>query len=425
MYKFEITGGTPLKGQVKIGGAKNSVLELIAASMLTDEEVILHNVPALADIATFEELLRYLGVGYAYDSTTHTLKIHAKEIKTSKAPYEIVKKMRASIYVLSPILARKNEAIVSLPGGCTIGSRPVDRYIDAWKKMGANIEIKNGYIETFAPQGLKGCKIDCVKKSHGATATTIMSAVLAKGQTIIEDAAIEPEVTDLCKMLNKMGAKISGLDTPTLVIDGVDKLHGCEYVVMPDRLEAATYAFAACITGGCVEIMDAEPSHLNDVLEKLQAMGVKIELRESGFLVDATGVKLKAVDVHVDRDPGFPTDLQSPFMAMMTVAQGSSVVEETVFENRFMYVPEMRRMGANIEHNDNNMAKFIGVKELNGTDVMAADLRSGAALVLCGLVAQGKTTVHRIYHIDRGYEHFEEKLSSLGAKISRLKDDII
>lgn len=425
MYKFVVEGGVPLNGKVKIGGAKNSVLELIAAAMLTDEEVVLENVPNLKDIETFQELLAYLGVDFSYDVEHHVLKICAKEIKTKLAPYEIVKKMRASIYVLSPILARLGEAEVSLPGGCALGARPVDRYLEAWSKLGANITIKNGFIEASAKNGLKGAEIDMVKKSHGATATTIMSAVLAHGRTTIFDAAIEPEVTDLCKMLVEMGAKISGIDSSTLVIDGVEKLHGATYKVMPDRLEAATFAIAAAITKGRIEICDAEPKHLTDVLAKMMAMGVKIEKLENGFIADGRDVSLKAMDVHVDRYPGFPTDLQAPFMALLTVCEGEGKVVEQVFENRFMYVPELIRMGAYIMHKDPMTAQFRGVKELTGTDVQVSDLRSGVALVLAALGAKGKSQIHRIYHIDRGYETFETKLSALGAKILREKDDII
>lgn len=433
MDYFRIKGGKPLSGSVKIRGAKNAVLELISAALLTSEPVILHNVPTLSDIGILKQLLENFGSKVDWDKENHTLVIHTPEIKSVKAPYDIVKKMRASIYVLGALMGRCGEAKVSTPGGCVIGQRPVNIHLEALESLGANVEIHHGYIVANAPEKngkkrLVGGKINGLVKvqngvnitTHGGTVNAIEAAVLAEGETIIEYASIEPEVDDLINMLNSMGAKIArdrkgNIDV--IKIEGVEKLHGCEYSVMPDRLEAGTYAIAAIITKGVIEVQDADISTMDIVIEKIRQAGGKIIPVENGFIADGRGCEIKAVNIDVEQYPGFPTDMQSQFMALMTVAKGTSVLKETLFENRLMYVPELVRMCANIEVLGDNIAKFKGVERLYAADVMASDLRSGAALTLAGLIADGETVLHRVYHIYRGYENFAENLRALGADI--------
>lgn len=438
MDYFKIKGGKPLNGSVEIRGAKNSILELMPATLLTSEPVILHNVPSLSDIATLKELLENFGSKIVWDKENHTITIHTPEITNIKAPYNIVKKMRASIYVLGALMGRCGEAKVSAPGGCVIGQRPVNIHLEALEALGANIEIHHGYIVGNAPvEGGKKRLIGGIANgrvrvqngvnitTHGGTVNIIEAAVLAKGETVIKYASREPEVDDLINMLNSMGAKISrdkDGDIDIIRIQGVDKLHGTEYSVMPDRLEAGTYAIAGIITKGVVEIKNADVSVMTSVIDKLKQTGAKITSTDNGFIADGRDVDLKSVNIDVEQYPGFPTDMQSQFMALMTVADGVSVLKETLFENRLMYVPELVRMGANIEILSEGMARFKGVKKLCAADVMASDLRCGAALTLAGLIADGETILHRVYHIYRGYENFVENLKSLGADIEVLKE---
>ena len=439
MDYFKIKGGKSLSGSVKIKGAKNSILELMPASLLTSEPVVLHNVPCLSDIETLKELLENFGSKIEWNKAEHTLIIHTPEITNIKAPYEIVKKMRASIYVLGALMGRCGEAKVSAPGGCVIGQRPVNVHLEALEALGANIEIHHGYIVGNAPfedgrKRLKGGKINARVRvqngvnitTHGGTVNAIEASVLAKGETVIEYASMEPEVDDLINMLNSMGAKISREkdgNIDIIRIQGVEKLHGTEYSVMPDRLEAGTYAIAGVITKGVVEVQDADISTMGCVIDKLVQAGAKIISKENGFIADGREVNLKAVNIDVEQYPGFPTDMQSQFMTLMSVAKGSSVLKETLFENRLMYVPELVRMGANIEILGDSLAKFNGVEKLYAADVMASDLRSGAALTLAGLVAEGKTVLHRVYHIYRGYENFVENLKKLGADIEVCEEE--
>ncbi len=438
MDYFKIKGGKPLNGSVEIRGAKNSILELMPASLLTSEPVILHNVPSLSDIQTLKELLENFGSKISWDKENHTLVIHTPEITNIKAPYDIVKKMRASIYVLGALMGRCGEAKVSAPGGCVIGQRPVNIHLEALESLGASIEIHHGYIVGNAPveDGKKRLKGGVTNgrvrvqngvniTTHGGTVNIIEAAVLAKGETIIKYASKEPEVDDLINMLNSMGAKITREkdgNIDIIRIQGVEKLHGTEYSVMPDRLEAGTYAIAGIITKGVVEVKNTDISVMTSVIEKLKQTGAKITPTVNGFIADGRDVDLKAVDIDVEQYPGFPTDMQSQFMALMTVADGVSVLKETLFENRLMYVPELVRMGANIEILSEGMARFKGVKKLCAADVMASDLRCGAALTLAGLVADGETILHRVYHIYRGYENFVENLKALGADIEVLKE---
>ena len=434
MDYFRIQGGTTLEGAVKIRGAKNSALELIAASLLTDRQVVLKNVPTLADIETIIELLENHGTIVEWDRDAHTLKLITPQIKDTKAPYEIVCKMRASIYVLGALLGRCGEAKVSSPGGCAIGARPVGVHLDAMEALGAKVELHHGYIVAEAPlengrRRLKGGRVDALVRvsdgvritTWGGTVNALLAAATADGHTTIKDAAQEPEVDDLIAMLNLMGAKIerAGED---IEIDGVEKLHGCEYSVMPDRTEAGTYAIAALMTRGRIELEGADMSKLGIVIEKLASAGAKIEPIENGFAVDGRGAAIRPVDIDVAPYPGFPTDLQSPFMTLMCIADGTSRLNETIFENRLIYTSELARMCANIKVLGPGTAEFNGVKALCAADVMASDLRSGAALTIAGLVAEGETILHRVYHIYRGYENFVANLNALGAKITVEKE---
>jgi len=435
MDYFKIKGGKPLNGSVKIRGAKNSILELMPASLLTDEPVIIHNVPKLSDIENLKILLENFGSQVSWDRDNHTVTIHTPKITNIEAPYDIVKKMRASVYVLGVLMGRVGEAKVYVPGGCVIGQRPVNIHLEALESLGANIDVQHGFIIGMAPvdeesgkRRLVGGVINGLVRvqngvhitTHGGTVNAIEAAVLAKGKTIIKYASMEPEIDDLINMLNAMGANIvrgKDGDINTIEIVGVDKLHGCEYSVMPDRLEAGTYAIAAFMTKGCIEVQDADISTMGAVIEKFRAAGCKIDVIKNGFIADGRDCHIKAVNIDVEQYPGFPTDMQSQFMTMMTIADGESVLKESLFENRLMYVPELVRMGAKIETMGDSVAKFTGVKHLYGADVIAADLRSGAALAIAGLSAEGETLLHKVYHIYRGYESFAENLKSLGADI--------
>lgn len=417
MEKLLIQGGQPLEGEVRISGAKNAVLPIICATLLADEPVVIGNVPHLHDVTTTMELIGRMGVSH----TLHEgMRITAdpRGVHSYCAPYDLVKAMRASILVLGPLLARYGEAEVSLPGGCAIGSRPVDVHLKGLEALGATIEVEEGYIRAKAER-LIGARIFMEVVSVTGTENLLMAAVLAKGQSIIENAAREPEVTDLANFLVKMGAKIAGIGTDTLVIEGVERLHGCDYDVLPDRIESGTYLVAAAISGGHVKLKNTDASLLDAVLDKLRQAGCLIHVEGNAIELDMRGRKLHAVDIHTAPYPAFPTDMQAQFTALNTVAAGVGAITENVFENRFMHVEEMRRMGANIKV-EGNTAIVTGVARLKGAPVRATDLRASASLILAGLVAEGETQVEEIFHIDRGYECIEEKLSGLGAMIQRM-----
>ncbi len=416
MDKVLITGGKRLQGEVEISGAKNSALPIIASSILSADECILSNVPLLKDIQTIKKLLESMGTRIKREGDT--LAVNAKDLKSCEAPYELVKTMRASVLVLGPLVARFGEARVSLPGGCAIGTRPINLHIAGLQKMGAEVEIKHGYVEVRAKR-LKGAKIYFDISTVTGTENLMMAAAIADGVTVLGNAACEPEVVDLANFLTKRGAKIRGAGTDTIIIEGVAKLSGGSYEVMPDRIEAGTYLACGAITGGDVTVKRCIPAHLEAVLVKLRAAGLKTEVTSDSIRVIADN-GITAVDVRTMPYPGFPTDMQAQIMALMTIGKGLSVITETIFENRFIHVPELRRMGANIKL-QGNYAIVEGVKSLTGAPVMATDLRASASLVVAGLVAEGKTEIHRIYHLDRGYERMEEKLSQLGAEIVRVK----
>jgi UDP-N-acetylglucosamine 1-carboxyvinyltransferase len=428
MDKIKIIGGKQLNGKIFISGAKNAALPLICASLLTDKPVVLKNTPQLSDITFLNSLLEYMGLKVSvsdvnlngYESKTYTYQ--ADEIKELVAPYDFVRKMRASYYVLGPLLTRFKHVEFSLPGGCAIGARPIDIHLSSLEQMGATIEIKNGYVVADAPKGLNGAHIIFSKASVGATCNILMAATLAKGITKIENAAKEPEITDLIDLLNSMGAKIFGRGTSILTIEGVDKLHGAEHAILADRIEAGSYAIAAAITKGKIELINAKSEHLQQPLRVLEKMGVSIEESDNSIIVDARNRTITGEDIYTDYYPGFPTDLQAQYMALMTVAEGASMVTESIWENRFMHVPELCRMGANINIHGHASAIVRGVKKLSGAQVMATDLRASFALILAGLIAEGETIVNRIYHLDRGYEKLEEKLKAVGANIERIKN---
>jgi UDP-N-acetylglucosamine 1-carboxyvinyltransferase len=428
MDKIKIIGGTPLKGKIFISGAKNAALPLVCASLLTKDTVTLKNVPQLSDITFLNGLLEHMGLKITKQEeffgghTTQTFIYQANEIKSLIAPYDYVRKMRASYYVLGPLLARFKHVEFSLPGGCAIGARPMDIHLSSLEQMGATIEIKNGYVIADAPEGLKGTHLIFNKASVGATCNILMAAVLAEGTTKIENAAKEPEVTDLIDLLIAMGAKISGRDTSILTIEGVPQLHGATHTVVADRIEAGSYAIAAAITKGRIELINARAEHLQQPLRVLEKMGVSVEEGDNSITIDAQNKTIVGEDIYTDYYPGFPTDLQAQFMALMTVAEGASLVTESIWENRFMHVPELCRMGANINIHGHASAIVRGVKKLSGAPVMATDLRASFALVLAGLVADGETIVNRVYHLDRGYEKLEEKLKAVGANIERIKE---
>lgn len=417
MDKLIITGGIPLNGEIRISGAKNAALPILAATLLADEPVLVGNVPHLRDITTTMELLGHMGVSLVVGERL-VIEVDPRLIADFCAPYELVKTMRASILVLGPLLARYGRAVVSLPGGCAIGSRPVNLHLSGLSAMGAEIRVEAGYIHASARR-LKGTHLFMDLVTVTGTENLMMAATLAEGITIIENAAREPEVVDLAQCLNQMGARIQGAGSDTITIEGVERLGGTQYHVLPDRVEAGTYLVGTAITGGRVKLKDIRPDLLESVIVKLREAGAHIECGPNWIELDMRGQNLKALSIHTSPFPGFPTDMQAQFMAMNTVAEGVGTITETVFENRFMHVEELRRMGANIRL-EGNTAITTGVDHLTGAPVMATDLRASAGLVLAGLVAKGDTIVDRIYHIDRGYECIEEKLSQLGARIRRV-----
>jgi UDP-N-acetylglucosamine 1-carboxyvinyltransferase len=422
--KLIIAGGARLEGELRISGAKNSALLMLPASLLGNEPVTISNVPHLRDITTMIELLGSLGVEVVIDEKMQ-IEIHANTIKSFKAPYDLVRTMRASFCVLGPMLAHYGQADVSLPGGCAIGPRPVDLHLKGLEALGARIEMDEGYVKADADGRLKGAHVFFDVSTVGGTEHIMMAATLAEGQTVMENCAREPEVVDLAECLIKMGAKIEGHGTDTIVIDGVDALGGCQHAVIADRIEAGTYLIAAAATGGHVKLKGAQPHNLEVVLAKLEEAGADISTGEDWIELDMHGRRPKAVSVVVGVFPAFPTDLQAQFIAMNSIAEGTATVKETIFENRFMHVHEMNRMGANIRLEGNNTTAIVeGVPRLKGAPVMANDLRASVSLVIAGLVAEGDTVVDRIYHIDRGYEQVEEKLASLGANITRVPSGV-
>ncbi len=418
MDKHLITGGAPLFGDVRISGAKNSVLPILAGCLLTDNSVIIKNVPHLNDVTTMMKLLGQMGANLTVSEGLN-IEVEARGVNQPYAPYELVRTMRASILVLGPLVAKYGHATVSLPGGCAIGPRPVDFHVEGLRKMGAEIAVEGGYIQAVAKNGLKGARLKFDIVSVTGTENLMMAAVLAKGTTIIENAAREPEVQDLANFLNQLGAKIQGHGSPTITIEGVESLSGGTYTVLPDRVETGTYLVAGAMTGGRIVAKSTRGNILESVLQKLEEAGAHISTGEDWISLDMRGNRPKAVDICTEPYPGFPTDMQAQFMALNTIAEGQGILTETVFENRFMHAHELRRMGANIQLNGNT-AIIEGVPHLTAAPVMATDLRASASLVLAGLVAQGTTMVDRIYHIDRGYECIEEKLAQLGATIKRV-----
>ena len=426
MDKIIINGGKRLEGRIKISGAKNAALTLLPCALLTDEPLTLRNLPRLADVDSFGHLLNQLGVstmveGQKPDEMGRVMTLRAANIVSTVAPYDIVRKMRASILVLGPLLARAGEATVSLPGGCAIGMRPIDLHLKALEALGAEIEITSGYVKAVAPKGgLTGGTISFPQVSVGATENALMAAVLANGTTIIENAAREPEITDLAKCLLAMGAEIEGLRTETLTVHGVPKLHGATYAVMPDRIEAGSYACAALITGGSLDLIGARKETMPSILSGLAEAGGIVEDLKDGIRVRADG-GLKPLTLSTAPYPAFPTDMQAQFMSMLALAEGTSLLTETIFENRYMHVPELTRMGADIDVRG-RAAVVRGVKKLHGAPVMATDLRASMSLILAGLAAEGTAEVGRVYHLDRGYERLEEKLQAVGADIERVSD---
>ena len=415
MDKLKISANGPLNGEIVVSGAKNAALPLMCAALLTKKTLFLRNVPMLRDVKTTQKLLQGMGVRVLTDNV-HEFEINCSTLNNTCAPYDLVKTMRASILVLGPTLAHFGEAQVSLPGGCAIGSRPVDQHLKGLEAMGAEIIIENGYVK--AKGKLKGARILMDVITVGGTENLLMAATLAEGTTVLENCAVEPEVVDLANCLVKMGAQISGIGTATMTIEGVSELHGCEHSVVPDRIEAGTFLCAVAMTGGKVVLRRAAPKTMEAILDKLVEAGAIIEAGDDWIAIDMQQ-RPKAVNIRTMPHPGFPTDLQAQFMAMNAIAEGSSKVVETIFENRFMHVPELNRMGAHIS-DEGNTAIIAGVDTLSGATVMATDLRASASLVMAGLVATGETIVERIYHLDRGYENIEEKLGGVGANIERI-----
>jgi len=419
MQKLEIEGGVPLHGEVTISGAKNAALPVLAGALLAETPVLLSNVPHLNDITTMVKLLRQLGVDVVFHDGV-SIEIDPTSVASYVAPYDLVKTMRASILVLGPMLARYGQADVSLPGGCAIGARPVDLHVNALRAMGADIEIENGYIRARADR-LHGARLVLDTVTVTGTENLLMAAVLARGETVIENAAREPEVIDLARFLRKMGARIEGEGTACIRVQGVESLSGVEYTIMPDRIESGTYLVAAAVTGGSIRIRRTQPETLDAVLQKLELAGAAVATGPDWVSLDMAGLRPRAVDVSTAPYPAFPTDMQAQFCALDAIAEGSGAITETIFENRFQHALEMKRMGAAMTIRGNTVL-IRGVEALTGAEVMATDLRASASLVLAGLAAHGTTTVARIYHIDRGYECLEEKLSQLGARIRRLAD---
>jgi len=428
MDRIRIVGGTPLKGIIPIGGAKNAALTLMPACLLTDGTLTLSNLPHLVDITTMANLLSQHGVLMALNGdsrngghTGRVLELTASAITNTTAPYDLVRRMRASVLVLGPLLARCGEARVSLPGGCAIGTRPVDLHLKALEQMGAEIELDGGYINARVAGRLKGAHIIFPQVTVGGTENLMMAATLAEGETVLSNAAREPEVADLAHCLVAMGAKIEGIGTGTLRIQGVDRLHGAEYSVVPDRIETGTYAVAAAITRGDVELVGTRMDLMDSVVKVLRECGVTVEATERGMRVAALN-GINGTDIMTEPFPGFPTDMQAQLMVLMTTATGASMITETIFENRYMHVPELIRMGARINVHGSS-AIVRGVPRLKGAPVMATDLRASSSLILAGLAAEGETIVNRVYHLDRGYERVEEKLAACGAQIERIKGE--
>jgi len=429
MDRIKIVGGKTLSGTIPISGAKNAALPLMIASLLTDDRLTLKNVPNLADVNLLARILRNHGVDLAVDGKRagpiaylgETFHLTARDIVDTSAPYEMVSRMRASFWVLGPLLARMHRARVSLPGGCAIGTRPVDMHLVGLKALGAQLDIDGGYVLAKAPKGLIGNRITFPKVSVGATHNVLMAAALAKGETLIENAAREPEIGDVAECLTKMGVEIEGIGTSTLRIQGKPRLEGAVHSVLPDRIETGTFAFAVAAAGGDVLLEGARPEHLQAALDALSRTGATVERVAGGIRVARTGVDIGPVTVETQPFPGFPTDLQAQIMALVTRASGTSIIRETIFENRFMHVQELARLGADIQlHGDT--ATITGVTELRGAPVMATDLRASVSLVIAGLMAEGETVINRVYHLDRGFERLEEKLSSCGADVTRVTE---
>ncbi|ROT99496.1 UDP-N-acetylglucosamine 1-carboxyvinyltransferase [Histidinibacterium lentulum] len=420
MDSIIVRGGRPLSGRIRIAGAKNAALALMPATLLSEEPLTLTNAPRLSDIRTMTELLRSLGVEVTQLQEGKVIALSSHGLTSTRADYEIVRKMRASNLVLGPLLARCHEAVVSLPGGCAIGARPMDIHVSALEAMGAEIELRDGYLHAVAKGGLKGARVPLRFASVGATENTLMAATLAKGTTVIENAAREPEIIDLATCLRAMGARIEGDGTPTIEIEGVDRLRAATHRVVSDRIELGTYMLAPVIAGGEVECLGGEMRLVQAFAEKLDAAGITVEETASGLKVARRNGRPHAVDVVTEPFPGFPTDLQAQMMAMLCTAEGTSVLEERIFENRFMHAPELVRMGARVDV-QGGTATVRGVDRLKGAPVMATDLRASVSLILAGLAAEGETRVNRVYHLDRGYEQVEDKLSGVGADIERVR----
>ena len=418
MYKLVINGGIPLNGSIKTSGSKNATLPIFFASILADGPLRLANTPQLSDVSTTLRLLMDMGSNFVLEEDS-SISIDSSNLSNLTAEYELVKTMRASILALGPMLAKYKKAKISLPGGCAIGTRPVNLHLSALEKMGATIEVKNGYIYAKTKE-LTGAEINFDLISVTATENIVMAATLAKGITTINNAAQEPEVTDLIKCLNQMGAKIIGENTSTIIIQGVEHLNGIDYSICPDRIEAGTYLVAAAITGGKIVVNNIEPDSMRSVIGKLIETGADIQTNQNSIKLDMKGKRPQPVDIRTSAYPNFPTDMQAQFMALNSIAKGSSTITETIFENRFMHVPELSRMGANLKLEGNTVV-CKGVKFLSGANLMATDLRASASLVLAGLAAQGLTTIERVYHLDRGYEMIEEKFKMLGADIERVQ----
>ncbi|MBN6058713.1 UDP-N-acetylglucosamine 1-carboxyvinyltransferase [Aggregatibacter actinomycetemcomitans] len=422
MQKFRVYGQSCLKGTVEISGAKNAALPILFAAILATEPVTLTNVPDLKDIETTLKILRQLGV-VVEQNEPGTVRLDASKIDHFIAPYELVKTMRASIWALAPLVARFNQGQVSLPGGCSIGARPVDLHISGLERLGAKIALEDGYVKAYVDGRLNGTRIVMEKVSVGATLSIMIAATLAKGTTVIENAAREPEIADTAEFLNKMGAKISGAGSDAITIEGINRLTGCEYSIVPDRIETGTFLVAAAISGGRIVCKNTKANTLDAVIDKLREAGAQVDVTEDTITLDMWGNRPKAVNIRTAPYPGFPTDMQAQFTLLNMVANGTSIITETIFENRFMHIPELIRMGGKAEI-EGNTAICHGVSHLSGAEVMATDLRASISLVLAGCIATGETIVDRIYHIDRGYEHIEEKLRGLGARIERFSEEI-
>jgi UDP-N-acetylglucosamine 1-carboxyvinyltransferase len=418
MDKFAITGGTALKGEIPASGSKNSALPALAAALLTEEPVILKRIPRVRDIRTMERLL--VDIGSTVEAQGETVRLHTPQIVCPEAPYELVKTMRASSLVLGPLVARCGRARVSLPGGCAIGDRPINLHIFGLEQLGARIQQAHGYIEAAAPEGLRGAMVHFDRITVTGTEDLMMAAVLAKGETTLRNAAREPEVADLAELLGKMGAKIAGAGTSTIRIQGVEQLHGAEHAIIPDRIETGTFLVAGAITGGDVTVTGCNPEHVGALVAKLQQAGAEVTQPDATTLRVRAGGRLRSVDMTTEEYPGFATDLQAQYMALMTQAEGIAIIIETIFENRFMHAQELARMGANIRL-DGKQAIVAGPRELTGAGVIASDLRASASLVLAALAARGETVIDRVYHIDRGYEKIETKLAAVGARIRRVE----